>query len=74
MKTDDRPQRQGRAEGQHDRRQDAHREKQDHDARQVQQSGEGGWNRKVEQVEQHKMRQNEDNDFNRSRNSGQQRA
>ena len=60
MKGDDRAQRQGKTEGQHTRRQDAHREKQDDATRkQAQQSGPvSGWNEAVQQVEQHKMRQN----------------
>jgi hypothetical protein len=76
MKGDDVAQRQGKTEGQHKRRQDAHREKRDDAARrQAEQSPPvSGWNEKVQQVEQHKMRQNEDNDVNKSRNSGRQRA
>jgi hypothetical protein len=76
MKGDDLAQRQGKVPGQHSRRQDANREKQD-DAtrRQAEQSRPvSGWKQKVQQVEQHKMRQNEDNDVNKSRNSGRQRA
>jgi hypothetical protein len=75
MKGEDLAQRQGRTEGQHDRRQDAHREKQD-DAtrRQAEQSQPvSGSKEKVQQVEQHKMRQNADNDVNKSGNSGRQR-
>jgi hypothetical protein len=75
MKGEDLAQRQGRTEGQHERRQDAHREKQD-DAtrRQAEQSQPvSGSKEKVQQVEQHKMRQNADNDVNKSGNSGRQR-
>ena len=76
MKAADLAQRQGKTEGQHNRRQDAHREKQDDATRkQARQSQPvSGWNDKVQHVEQHKMRKNEDNDVNQSRNSGRQRA
>jgi hypothetical protein len=76
MKGDDLAQRQGKTEGQHDRPQDAHREKQD-DATRRQADGlkaVSGSNEKVRQVEQHKMCQNEDNDASKSRNSGRRRA
>jgi len=76
MKGNDQAQRRGKAEGQHNRRQDAHREKQDDATRkQAEQSSPvSGWSEKVQHTEQHKMRQNEDNDVNKSRNSGRQRA
>lgn len=75
MKGDDLAQRQGKTEGQHTRRQDAHREKQDEATRRQAEQAQpvSGWNGKVQQVEQHKMHQNQDNDVNKSRNSGRQR-
>ena len=75
MKGDNLPQGQGKTEGQHDRRQDAHREKQDEATRRQAEKAPpvSGSKEKVQQVEQHKMRQHGDNDVNTSRNSGQQR-